>query len=300
MESKFGDKISRGETPTAEDWSIYLIEAHKQAPSMTPKAFAAHKTKTGLNSYQRLANTIETGDPRDLCVVDLACGDGHLIPYLLPKIDAGSTVFGIDMSEGELAVARQAVKDNRVKFLTAYAQELPLESGSVDYVFCHMALMLMMPVEPVVAELSRVLKLGGVFSAVIGARNTEGLFSEIQSLIGRYLLSKYPTMKHVRTGDPRVGSLEGLRGLFDSRLGFNEIADLEDVELEVRLPVAELWSFIQDMYLVSMLAQPEQEELRAMVLALAQPHADPNGEVSFPFAMKLFTASTSVAPQSKE
>lgn len=81
--STFWNKIESGRAPTEADWSEHLIEAHRGAPSMTPRAFAAHRTKDGLTSYEFLARQI-AGRGADMTVVDLACGDGYLAPFVLP------------------------------------------------------------------------------------------------------------------------------------------------------------------------------------------------------------------------
>src|SRR4051812_33699826 len=115
--SNFSKKIRQGDLPNEEDWTQHVAEGHKRAPSQTPDAFAAYKTTEGLNSYQILACEIAKFSGKDLNIVDLACGDGHLIPSLLPKLSPQSLVHGIDMSESELAIAKQNQKDPRVSFI---------------------------------------------------------------------------------------------------------------------------------------------------------------------------------------
>ncbi len=158
--TRFFEKLRQGETPSAEDWNEHLREAHRLAPSMTPKAFAALSTADGKNSYEILAETLSPRLPSRAQIVDLACGDGYLTPFLLRRLGADGRVLGVDISEGELNVARQVCTDPRVSFELAPAEKLPLRDASVDQIVCHMAFMLMLPVEPVVAEIARVLKHG--------------------------------------------------------------------------------------------------------------------------------------------
>src|SRR6516162_9896417 len=125
--SNFTNKIQNGQSPTDEDWTDHLLEAHNKAPSMTPDAFASYQTSEGKNSYQILADKIS---PNTGHIVDLACGDGHLIPHLLPKLSHNGKISAVDMSAIELAIARRTVKDPRVSFFQAKAQNLPLGDRS--------------------------------------------------------------------------------------------------------------------------------------------------------------------------
>ena len=193
--SEFANKIMRGELPTDEEWSDHLMEAHKIAPSMTPNAFAEFKTEKGLNSYELLARELQPLYGKDATVLDLACGDGHLMPYFLSKLGKGSKIFGIDMADGELEIGRKKITDTRVRFYRAKARQIPLPDQSVDHIVCHMAFMLMLPVEPVVREISRLLKPSGKFSAVIGSKTTVGLFSEIRKANFQFIHSRYPKVK---------------------------------------------------------------------------------------------------------
>ncbi len=63
---------------------------------------------------------------------------------------------------------RGLVKGDSVVLVLAEAQKIPLGDASADAVLCHMALMLMLPIEPVIGEIHRVLAPGGIFAAVSG------------------------------------------------------------------------------------------------------------------------------------
>ena len=120
------------------------------------------------SSYDGLAQVVTPrGEP--ITVLDLACGDGLLLSRLSQMHASGLGLIGIDMSRAELDAARSRLGPG-VALHQAMAQALPLPDASVDCVLSHLALMLMAPVEPVIAEVRRVLKHGGVFSAVVGAR----------------------------------------------------------------------------------------------------------------------------------
>lgn len=287
--SKFADKIRQGELPDADDWAEHLREAHAIAPSMTPHSYGLYRTADGKSSYGILADQVEPRPGARL--VDLACGDGHLIPLLLAKLDSASRVAGVDMSPGELDVARRDLSDPRVYLHLATAQSLPLETGSVDHVLCHMAFMLMLPIEPVILELGRVLKPGGKFSAVIGSRADTGLFDEIRQTTFRYIDSRYPKVRESRSGDPRVSSAEGLSELFCAPGVFHPLEEIREFSLIARTAPEGIWDFMKNMYFVAMLPEHERLELRNELVSLGARQADPSGHVTFRLPMKCFTVT---------
>ncbi|MCB0326123.1 MAG: hypothetical protein KDD52_00740 [Bdellovibrionales bacterium] len=79
-------KVLNGLNPTSKDWKEHLKKAHLKAPSMTPNAYAKYKTKEGFCSYEVLANTLLDLNTKK-SILDLACGDGFLIPYIQKKKD---------------------------------------------------------------------------------------------------------------------------------------------------------------------------------------------------------------------
>lgn len=284
--SGFSTKLRQGILPNERDWNEHLIEGHAKAPSQTPLAFASFKTSEGINSYQILAQELEGIAERDIKIVDLACGDGHLISYLLPGLANAAQIIGVDMSESELVIARKAVTDARVSFRRARAQQLPLDAESIDLIVCHMAFMLMSPLDPVVAEISRVLKPGGRFSAIVGNRgNHQGLFLEISNAISQYIDSRYPKVKETSFGDARVFSAEGLRSMFSEDLGFHGSFDRAAFGLRYDIPPEKLWDLFGNMYHVGVLTDKEQLELRELLIQLAQKHMNRNGTIQFEFSM---------------
>ncbi len=96
-------------------------------------------------------------------VVDLACGNGPLAPEL-----AGRDWIGVDLSHAELSAA-QGKGAGRVTL--ADAASLPLADRSAGSVVCSMALMLVQPLDQVLAEVARVLRPGGVLVALLPSRN---------------------------------------------------------------------------------------------------------------------------------
>jgi len=75
---------------------------------------------------------------------------------------------GLDLSHAELAAAR---RQGASRVALADAAALPLADGSAGSVVCSMALMLVQPLDRVLAEVARVLRPGGVFVALLPSRH---------------------------------------------------------------------------------------------------------------------------------
>ncbi len=69
-------------------------------------------------------------------ILDVGCGTGNLTEALLTRLDPSGEVIAVDISTGMLDIAREKVRDPRVRFLDASSHDLPLPDGSLDRVFC--------------------------------------------------------------------------------------------------------------------------------------------------------------------
>jgi len=296
---KLLDKLIDGAVLDSEDWVEHLIEAHEKAPGMSPEAFSSYSTSAGVNSYEFLLQglaSLKDSAPGNLNVqaIDLACGDGHLLGYLLPKLGPRASVHGVDMSESELAHAKKNFTDSRITFHCAKAQKLPILDNSIDFILCHMAFMLMLPIEPVVQELSRVLKKGGQFAAVIGRKTQhEDLFKEIQTIVFQFIDSRYPVLRKLRTGDVRVFSKDGLNKIFSADIGFSGVESYDEFDLKVLTTPDGIWEFMKNMYFVGMLPESDRTVLRAQLLKLGTENTNSQGKVFFDFPMTRFVVKKS-------
>lgn len=89
-------------------------------------------------------------------VVDLACGTGDLASEAESR---GLATVGIDVSAGMLAVAKR--RGAASALVRASGDALPFADGAVDGVTCGFALRNFVAIEPVLAEVARVLRPGG-------------------------------------------------------------------------------------------------------------------------------------------
>lgn len=93
-------------------------------------------------------------------VLDVGCGAGFLSNELALK---GHAVTGIDLSQESLAVAGRHDATHSVRYLAADAYQLPFSDGSFDVVTAMDFLEHVEDPKRVIAEISRVLKPGGLF-----------------------------------------------------------------------------------------------------------------------------------------
>lgn len=268
--STFTDKILKRQLPTDSDWEAHLLEVHAQEPRMTPEAFAEFRDSQGRNSYEILA---ERGEftPQATQVLDLACGDGHLIPYLFKKLPRLEQAVGVDMSQECIGAAKESLSDSRVDLQVARAQSLPLADQSIDHVFCHLALMLMTPLDPVLIELQRVLKPEGFLSALIPGGEPVGLHKEVSRLTSMFVQTYLPRAREARAAQPSLVRL--------AEAG-------EFVQLQQRMPPENLWNYLRGMYLIAMLPAIAQRELQDEVLTLARDHVAGDGMICLQVPMR--------------
>lgn len=254
----------------------FLQEFHQKNPGCTPAAFSNAYISEGSNSYDCLSNLLSTaGAP--LRIVDLACGDGTLLKNILDRNELNLELIGIDMSSGELEVARNRLAQYPVTIVEANAQALPLAEASVDFIFCHMALMLMDNIEQVVKEIHRCLKPNGVFSAVVGGKfERSAIYDLFLQLLGQALLEENKKWLS-NLGDARTRSEDGLRSLFDEQ----NFADLEVKELKLQFyeRPADLMNFFMLMYDVGLLSEQRKAKLFTDLLQALNSMCDESGRI---------------------
>jgi 2-polyprenyl-6-hydroxyphenyl methylase/3-demethylubiquinone-9 3-methyltransferase len=101
-------------------------------------------------------------DPRGMTALEVGCGGGMLSEEIARL---GFTTVGVDPSEPSLQVARRhaAAVGVEISYLKGAGEALPFPDQSFDVVFCCDVLEHVRDVPKVIAEISRVLKPGGVF-----------------------------------------------------------------------------------------------------------------------------------------
>jgi SAM-dependent methyltransferase len=142
-------------------WREYLTAFHRDRAGVIEAVLS--RTSAGEHEhspYRWLARAVSTGSR---LVLDLACGSGPMSRELQ---EPGRTVIGLDLSAEELELAAQRGPGPWVR---ADALALPFADASVDAVTSSIGLVVVQPLDRVIAEVARVLKPGGVLAAIAPA-----------------------------------------------------------------------------------------------------------------------------------
>ena len=257
----------------------FLVDFHDRHPGITSDAFkslrAVKAGEAAASSYQFLASIVPIED-RPISLLDLACGDGHLLALIASSRKTPTKLVGIDISVGELAAAEMRLGPC-ASLVRARAQEIPLVTGSMDFVLCHMALMLMDDLDSVIEQVRRVLRLGGVFSFVVGAKPPSSAALDL------YIARLRTTRKILGTavptlGDRRLANPEHIQQLLSKH--FNEIS-CEDISIIRRYKPSELWEWFEGMYDLHGIPALEQATMRSRYIEELSPLCEEDGKLEF-------------------
>lgn len=263
----------------------FLEGFHKSNPGCTPASFANGYSDDGLTSYDKLIQVINLASANESSLLDLACGDGFLltkVSNLFPKV----RLHGVDLSIGELDVARAHLGSANISLIQAKAQNLPFSDSSFEFILCHMALMLMDDLDQVISEIHRCLKPGGVFAAIVGGKfNHDPIFTLFLKLLDEALADEGKTWLR-DLGDPRTRSPEALKKLFTDGFGGVELSDFE-IRFHDRPEM--LMSFFMLMYDVGLLSSDRRQKLHHDFLEELREQCDSDGKVTHRFCLRQLT-----------
>ena len=232
----------------------FLLDWHARHTGGASRLLRQGLLDDGRTGYELLAGVVPVGGA-GLAIVDLGCGDGELLAHVVDRIGPDSRLVGVDLSMAELAAASARPELRGCHFVLERAQDLTLPPRMVDFVLSHMALMLMDEVEAVLKGVARVLKRGGVFSALLGMRplRTDGW----QAWSAAF--AEAGPSRALDLGDPRTRSAEGLRellgGMFDEIRIVEPILDLGGTPLQV-------WARMAGNYRPALLDEAGRERLQ--------------------------------------
>ncbi len=189
----------------------HLQAVHEDAAGFTEACAAACRDDQGRNSYEWLSQAAKPAPGAS--VLDLACGSGVLLELCRARYGGEVALTGLDMSEAELKLARDRLAGADIALHHELAQSIDFAAdASLDAVLCHWALTLMDPLDPVLAELARVLKPGGVFAAIVdGPDAAADGYAEVGAIIGAHVDRARPD--YLELGDPRTRHGEALSAL---------------------------------------------------------------------------------------
>ncbi|HEY1997858.1 class I SAM-dependent methyltransferase [Paraburkholderia sp.] len=265
----------------------YLQDFHQRMAGATSAAFAQlpghSSTAQYASSYAALAACVpDTNAP--LTALDLACGDGHLLKLLSDRQCPSLRLIGVDMSQGELELARAALPEH-VVLLQERAQHVSIETGSVDHVISHMALMLMEDIDQVVSEIRRVLRPQGEFAAIVGRSFMLGeanqVFMDVFRPIAREGLVPLPF------GDARARSATGWTELLQR--DFKNV-HFEDIDLAWAPRPEALWASLLETYDIDRMSASAKERLWVALLEAWTPLLQSDGTLDTGWGVSLIRA----------
>jgi SAM-dependent methyltransferase len=99
--------------------------------------------------------------------LDLGCGDGKLMRILLDGANASPSLVGVDIDPSETKDAAASGVYRRVH--TVAGDSIPEPDSSFDFVYSNSVLEHIDDIEPVIAEVSRLLRPGGTFLFTVPA-----------------------------------------------------------------------------------------------------------------------------------
>ena len=138
-----------------------------QHAGYSPEELAALPPDAVANSFG-CGNPLAYGQVRaGQTVLDLGSGAGIDLLLAASKVGPGGRVIGVDMTDDMIARARENIARaglSNVEVRKGIIEELPVESGTVDWVISNCVINLSPEKEKVFAEIARVLKPGGRFS----------------------------------------------------------------------------------------------------------------------------------------
>ena len=133
--------------------SLYTAEQHDALPD------AAALASLGCGNPTAVADLHE-GE----VVLDLGSGGGIDVILSAKRVGPTGTVYGLDMTDEMLALARRNAADagaTNVHFLKGVIEEIPLPADSIDVVISNCVINLSTDKAAVLTEIARVLKPGG-------------------------------------------------------------------------------------------------------------------------------------------
>jgi SAM-dependent methyltransferase len=113
-----------------------------------------------------LAQRLELGKARSL--LDVGCGLGHWARIWYPRLAAGASLWGVDLEPQWVKGASESFardfpgSEDRVRFKEGSATALPFADGELDAVTCQTVLMHLGEPERAIAEMTRVVRPGGL------------------------------------------------------------------------------------------------------------------------------------------
>ncbi len=269
----------------------FLMSVHDGIPGITENVLSSGKSSDGRSSYEILADAalLRPG----MTVIDLACGSGPLLALISNRIGPSGRAFGVDLNGSELALAEKRLRSCcNVEFKRESAVSLSLPDDSADAVLCHMALMLFQPLDPVLSEIARILRPGGILAGVLpGLNGGNALFSALRETLSEIVGKDISSTKRLALGNRETGNAALLKDLLSKTGNFEDSLQMVGFEVIFRdAPEILAERFRPFFYYTALLSGTAKEELRHKWTALFRNHMDGKNDVAeFRLPLSVFT-----------
>jgi SAM-dependent methyltransferase len=244
-----------------------LLKAfHERYPGATGSAAGALVDEAGRNSYVILADAV-IGEDESPAFLDLGCGDGALLEYIA-KLRPHASLSGIDLVESE--VERACARVPQAHLVTGdVTEELPFGNRNFDVVTAHLVLMLLGPLDSVLAHVARVLRPGGRFGFVVDdLANTPSSYEHLMRCGMEGAGTLRPGTRFNAASDPRLYNESALRELLNAHGMRTE--RLQRFRLHAPLSPESAWERMCKAYPIGSLDDAGQERARAAIVGEVQ------------------------------
>ena len=226
--------------------NAYLQDMHRRYAGRRFGFFEQFSLENGTTSFAALV-TAAARRPRQT-VLDLGCGEGSLRRYITRR---DVRYIGVDFSAESIVAARQQCGAPEAEFVEADAGQMPLPDASCDVVLSHMVLHIMNPVEPVLAEVSRVLKPNGTLHVCTPAYWR--MHSSAEASRFQDVMNLFPQFKDVSTptqvGTGKFATEHSISDTITSRFSGKATVSFSYADMVIhRPPVEALNTFTCNMY----------------------------------------------------
>ena len=159
------DVDNRADEGLIESWYMEKTKVRRNfdRAAITYDAAAALQQEVALRTLERF----DFIKQQPQTILDLGCGTGLLTLGLMQRF-AKATITALDLAPGMLTVLKGKIPlrrriANRLKFICADAEQLPIKDNSYDLVISGLTLQWCNQPDQVFSEVMRVLKPGGLF-----------------------------------------------------------------------------------------------------------------------------------------
>ena len=253
-----------GTRATEEQYQAYYRAFHSENEAATEISLRGFRDEAGRDSYQRLADALQ---PAMLSsVLDVGCGNGPLLADIIER-NPNIRASGIDLSEEEIARTKERLRDANIgELVVGDAAHMPFANASFAAVTSHMMLMLVPQLDPVLAEIRRVLADAGRFAFLVPRRgDAVTTVTELLQQIPEWIREEHPDFTPVNPGDAQTWEAQALTAALH-RAGFPQV-NVDDFEVAQMADAGRVWEIVARRYYVGSLPRATQDRLRDRVNA---------------------------------